>query len=195
MKFWRLSTKIYTYQTTPQILNCTGNAALSYATLPIPVDYGSTRLSPYMRFHSVVQNETKDNTDRVHLQRPNSSGLEAKVCLEILRYLTDESLEGQFSDQQFGWFLISANFTKCDRTRAVTMGLFDSTSWWCRFSRSLQQQPLDESLLCIISSSTSHCHVFDAQACHNFTLPMTSVKKVNTASGLHLNVMRQNCFK
>ena len=39
------------------------------------------------------------------LQSPNGRGLEPQVGLEILSNLTDETLEGEFPDEEFGGFL------------------------------------------------------------------------------------------
>jgi hypothetical protein len=46
------------------------------------------------------------------LQGHNSGALEAEVSLEVLSDLTDQTLEGQFADQQLSRFLVATNLTK-----------------------------------------------------------------------------------
>lgn len=61
------------------------------------------------------------------LQGHDSRGLEAKVGLEVLGDLTDETLEGQLSDQQLSGLLVTTDLTEGHCSRPVTMGLLDST--------------------------------------------------------------------
>ena len=53
--------------------------------------------------------------------------LEAKVGLEILGNFTNQTLEGQLPDQQFGGFLVTTDLTKSYGTRPVTMGLLHAS--------------------------------------------------------------------
>ena len=61
------------------------------------------------------------------LEGKNSGTLESKVSLEILGDLTNKSLEGELSDQELGGLLVSSDFTKSDSTRAISVGLLDTT--------------------------------------------------------------------
>jgi hypothetical protein len=62
------------------------------------------------------------------LEGKNSGPLESKVSLEILGDLTNKSLEGSLSDQELSGLLVSSNLAKSDSTRAVSVGLLDTTS-------------------------------------------------------------------
>ena len=53
--------------------------------------------------------------------------LESEIRLEVLRDFANETLEGKLADQKFSRLLVSTDFTKCDGTRAVTMGLLDAS--------------------------------------------------------------------
>ena len=50
------------------------------------------------------------------LEGADGRALEAEVALEVLRDLTDETLEGKLADQELGRLLIATNFTKSDGT-------------------------------------------------------------------------------
>ena len=60
------------------------------------------------------------------MQRKNRVGLETNVFLEILRNLSHQTLKGFFADEQFRGLLVTANFTKSNRPRAVAMGFLDA---------------------------------------------------------------------
>jgi len=62
------------------------------------------------------------------LQSSNSRRLESKIRLVILGNLSDESLEGQLADQEFGGLLVSSNLSEGDSSGAESMGLLDSSS-------------------------------------------------------------------
>jgi hypothetical protein len=47
-----------------------------------------------------------------YLKSAYGSTLEAKICLEVLRNLTNKTLEWQLPDQQLGGLLVSSNFSK-----------------------------------------------------------------------------------
>jgi hypothetical protein len=68
------------------------------------------------------------------LQGHNSGALETQIDLEILSYLTDQTLERQFADQQFSRFLVATNFTKSHYTGTITMWFLDSTNGWSTFT-------------------------------------------------------------
>ena len=97
---------------------------------------------------------------RCFLKGRDSRALETQVSLEVLGDFTNQTLEGQFSDEQFGGFLVSSDFTESDGTRSVSVWFLDSTSGWCTlsggfggqlFSWSLSSSRFTCSLLC-----TSH---------------------------------------
>jgi hypothetical protein len=46
------------------------------------------------------------------LKSSDGRRLESQVSLEILSDLTNETLEGELSDQELGRFLVTTNFTK-----------------------------------------------------------------------------------
>ena len=51
--------------------------------------------------------------------------LEAEVGFEILSDFTDETLEGEFADQELGGFLVTTDFTKGDGTLVRVSYVFD----------------------------------------------------------------------
>jgi hypothetical protein len=73
-----------------------------------------------------------EKTDEVGLRRLLESGdgraLEAKVGLEVLGDLTDETLEGELAEEELGRLLVATNLTKSDGSRAVSVGLLHATS-------------------------------------------------------------------
>lgn len=60
------------------------------------------------------------------LESTDGRRLEAQVGLEVLCDFTDEALEGQFADQEFGRLLVATNLTESDGSWLVAMGLFYS---------------------------------------------------------------------
>ena len=61
------------------------------------------------------------------LESTNGRRLESEIRLEILGDFADETLERELADQELSGLLVSSDFTKRDRTRAITMGLFDTS--------------------------------------------------------------------
>ena len=61
------------------------------------------------------------------LEGKNGRSLEAKVALEILGDLTDETLEGQLADEEVGRLLVPTDLAKGDGSGAVTVGLLDTS--------------------------------------------------------------------
>ena len=51
-----------------------------------------------------------------------------KTYLEVLSNFTDKTLEGKFADEEFGGFLVLADFTESDGSGTEAMGLLDTTS-------------------------------------------------------------------
>ncbi len=48
--------------------------------------------------------------------------------LEILCNLTNETLEGEFANEELRRLLVTSDFTESDSSRAETMGFLDTTS-------------------------------------------------------------------
>ena len=75
-----------------------------------------------------------EETDQVSfggfLESCDSGRLESQVGLEVLGDFTDQSLEWQLSDEQFGGFLVSSDLPKSDSSWSVTMRFLDSSSSW-----------------------------------------------------------------
>ena len=80
------------------------------------------------------------------LQGHDGRALEAQVGLEVLSDLTDQTLEGQFADQQLRGLLVAADLTQSHCSRPVTMGLFHSTGGRGALSGGLGGQLLAGSL-------------------------------------------------
>jgi hypothetical protein len=61
------------------------------------------------------------------LEGKDGRSLEAKVGLEVLSNLTDQTLKGKLADQQVGRLLVPTNLTKSDGSRPVPVGLLDTS--------------------------------------------------------------------
>ena len=61
------------------------------------------------------------------LKSKDGRALEAKIRLEVLCNLSDKPLERKLADEKLGRLLVFPNLAKSDRSRAVTMGLLDTT--------------------------------------------------------------------
>ena len=57
------------------------------------------------------------------LERTNGGGLEAEIGLEVLRNLTNQTLERQLSDEELGRLLVSTNLTKSDSSLGDVNGI------------------------------------------------------------------------
>ena len=93
-----------------------------------------------------VLKETDKVGLRGFLQGHDSGGLEAQIGLEVLSDLTDETLEGELADQQFGALLVPTDLTEGDSSRPVSVGLLDASGGWCALAGSLGGQLLARSL-------------------------------------------------
>ena len=62
------------------------------------------------------------------LESTDGGRLEAEIRLEVLGNLTNETLEGELSDEKLGGLLVTTNLTESDGTRLITMRLLDTTS-------------------------------------------------------------------
>jgi hypothetical protein len=71
------------------------------------------------------------------LESHDGGGLEAKVGLEVLGDLTDETLEGELADEELGRLLVATDFTESDRTGPVPVRLLDTTGRWGGFASGL----------------------------------------------------------
>jgi histone H3 len=61
------------------------------------------------------------------LKSTDGGRLESEIRLEVLCNLTDETLEGELSDEKLGGLLVSSNLTESDGTRLVAVRLLDTT--------------------------------------------------------------------
>ena len=68
------------------------------------------------------------------LMSHDDTGLETKVCLEVLSELTDQTLEWQFADQKPIGLLVMVDPTESNGTGTIPMGFLDSSGGWCRFA-------------------------------------------------------------
>lgn len=65
------------------------------------------------------------------LESHDGGALESQISLEVLSNLTDQTLEGQFPDEQLCAFLVSPDLTESDGSGPVSVGFLDSTSGKC----------------------------------------------------------------
>ncbi|KRX12281.1 hypothetical protein T07_2523 [Trichinella nelsoni] len=80
------------------------------------------------------------------LQGKNCMALEAQISLEVLGNFTNKPLEWQLPDQELSTLLVLTDFTKSNSSRAVSVGLLDSSSGWGRLTSSLGGELLPWSL-------------------------------------------------
>ncbi len=80
------------------------------------------------------------------LQGHDSGALETQIRLEVLCDFTDEALEGQLADEQLGALLVTADLTKSDCARPVTMRFLHPTGSRCTFACGLRRQLLPRGL-------------------------------------------------
>jgi histone H3 len=71
------------------------------------------------------------------LEGTDGRRLEAKIRLEVLSNLTNQTLERQFADQELGGLLVATDFTKSDGTWLVSVWLLDTSRSWGGFTSSL----------------------------------------------------------
>ena len=80
-----------------------------------------------------------EQTDQVGfaslLKSQHSGALKPQVGFEILCDFSNETLERQLADQQFGRFLIATDFSKSDGTGPVTVRFLNSPGSRSAFSR------------------------------------------------------------
>ena len=75
--------------------------------------------------------EESDQISFAGLLKSHDGGtLESEVGLEVLCDFTDESLEGQLADEQFGALLVTSDFSESDCAWPVTMWLLHSSGSW-----------------------------------------------------------------
>ena len=75
-----------------------------------------------------ILKETNKVSFRSLLKGKDSAALEAQVGLEVLGDLTNESLEGKLSDEQFSALLIATDRPESDGTGSEPVGLLDTSS-------------------------------------------------------------------
>ena len=84
-----------------------------------------------------VLKETNQVSLRGLLESHDSRGLEAEVSLEVLGNLTDKALEGQLADEKLSGLLVTTDLTESNSTRAITVGLLDTSGSRGRLASSL----------------------------------------------------------
>ena len=62
------------------------------------------------------------------MEGEDSGGLESKVSFEFLSDFSDESLEGELSNEELSGFLVLSNFSEGDGSGSISVGLFNSSS-------------------------------------------------------------------
>jgi hypothetical protein len=95
------------------------------------------------------------------LESKNSSGLKAKIGLEVLGDLTDETLEWGLANEKVGRFLVLSDFAEGNSSGTVTVGLLDSSGSWCGLASSLIRVGIvtpDETLMLTLMHRQIHRH-------------------------------------
>jgi len=75
-----------------------------------------------------------EETDKVgfagFLEGHDGGALESQLCLEVLGDFSDQTLEGQLSDEELGALLVATDLTESDGTGPVTMRFLHSPGCW-----------------------------------------------------------------
>ena len=71
------------------------------------------------------------------LEGHHSRALEPEVSFEVLSDFTDHALEGELADEKLCGLLVASDFTQCNCSRPVSVGLLHSSSSRGRLSGSL----------------------------------------------------------
>ncbi len=115
-----------------------------------------------------VLEETDQVSLRGLLQSHDSRGLEAKISLEVLGNLTDQTLEWQLPDEELGGLLVTTDLTESHCSRPVTMGLLHSSGGWGTLPGCLGGQLLPWGLASSRFTGgllgTSHCYTVGASS-------------------------------
>ena len=127
-----------------------------------------------------VLEETDQVGLRGFLQSHDSRGLEAKISLEVLGNLTDQTLEWQLPDEELCGLLVTTDLTESDCSRPVTMGFLHSSGGWGTLPGSLGGQLLPWGLAssrftggllgtshdtCSVASSVTETELMPSVAC------------------------------
>ena len=107
-----------------------------------------------------------EKTDEVSLggllKGEDSRGLESEISLELRSDLSNESLEGELSNEELGALLEAADLTESDGAGSESVGLFNATSIAasCFLSGNLDGNSLSGSLATgvLASSLLCSCH-------------------------------------
>ena len=89
--------------------------------------------------------ETDEVSFRGFLESHDGGRLQSEISFEILGDFSDESLEGQLSDEKLGRFLVSSDLSKSDGARSVSVWLLDASGRWGRLSSGLGGELLSRS--------------------------------------------------
>ena len=95
---------------------------------------------------------------RCFLQSQNSGTLESEFGFVFVGNISNQSLEGEFSNKQFGALLVFSNFSKSDCAWSESVSLFDSSSGGCTFSSGLGSELLSGGF----SSGGFSCSLFSS---------------------------------
>ena len=71
------------------------------------------------------------------LEGKNGRSLEAKITLEILSDLPNQTLEGELADEEISGLLVTTDLTKSHSSRTVPVGLLDTSGGGGRLTGSL----------------------------------------------------------
>ena len=95
------------------------------------------------------------------LKGSHGRALEPQVGLEVLGDFTNQTLEWQLADEQFGGLLVTPDFTESHGTGLVAVRLLDTSGGWCTLASGLGGQLLPWGLASSRFTGgllgTSHC--------------------------------------
>ena len=81
-----------------------------------------------------------EHEKNVYLKGTDGCTLEPEISFEVLSNFSHEPLEGEFTDEKLGGFLVPSDLTESNSSWPVPVGLLDSSGGGSRFTGSLGGQ-------------------------------------------------------
>lgn len=80
------------------------------------------------------------------LKSTDGGRLESEIGLEVLSNLTNQTLEGELSNEELGRLLITTDLTESDSSWLISVGLLDTSGRWCGLASGLGGELLTRGL-------------------------------------------------
>jgi len=80
------------------------------------------------------------------LESTDGRALKSQIRLEVLGDLTNQTLEGELSDEKLSGLLVTTDLTESDGSWLISVGLLDTSGGWCGLASGLGGELLTRSL-------------------------------------------------